>query len=80
MRRLLNLIQDSFLDFFRPLKHEDFGEFGVLVRDESGKLVPMDQADMDDLKAEVDENVSTYWLQKQSEAFAIYGEAILKPQ
>lgn len=71
--RLLNLIRD----FFRPL---DFGEFGVLVRDGNGNFVPMDQADMDDLKSEVRELERDFWFKKEAEAFATYGEAILKLQ
>jgi hypothetical protein len=78
MRRLLNLIQDA-IDFFKPAP-VDFGKFGVLVRDEAGNLVPMDQAYMDDLKAEVHEGIKAFWLKKQAEAFATYGEAILRPQ
>ena len=78
MRRLLNLIQDA-IDFFKPAP-VDFGEFGVLIRDESDNLVPMDQAYMDNLKAEVHESTKAFWLKKQAEAFATYGEAILKPQ
>ncbi len=70
------LIRDT-LDFFRPL---DFGEFGVLVRDEAGNMVPMDQAYMDDLKAEVHEMEKDFWLRKEAEAFATYGGAILQPQ
>ncbi|KKN88773.1 hypothetical protein LCGC14_0243800 [marine sediment metagenome] len=76
MRRLLSMIQDA----FRPLQREDFGEFGVMVRNESGNLVPMTQAYMDDLKAEVHEMEEDFWFQKQAEAFATHGEAILKPQ
>jgi hypothetical protein len=79
MRRLINLIRDA-IDFFRPLNREDFGEFGVLVRDEDGNMVPMDQGYFDNLKADVDERVEDFWFQKEAEAFAIHGEAILKSQ
>ncbi len=74
MSKLFNLIQD----FFSP--KVDFGEFGVLVRDESGNLAPMDQAYMDDLKVEVQGLQEDFWNWKEAEAFATYGEAILKPQ
>lgn len=73
MRRLFNLI----FNFFQPL---DFGEFGVLVRDENGNVVPMDQAYFDKLKAGVHKDIEHFWVSKQAEAFAIHGEAILKPQ
>lgn len=76
IRKLFKLVRD----FFRALKREDFGEFGVKVQDESGNLVPMDQAYMDNLKAEVHELEKNFWLRKQAEAFATHGEAILKPQ
>ena len=58
----------------------DFGEFGVLVRDAAGNMVPMDQAYMDNLKATVHEGIEDFWVSKQAEAFATHGEAILKPQ
>jgi len=77
--RLLNLIRDA-LDFFRPLNRLDFGEFGVMFRDGDGNMVPMDQADMDDLKFGVERDISAFWLIEESKAVALYGEAILKPQ
>jgi hypothetical protein len=79
MRRLFDLILDAW-DFFRPLKREDFGEFGVLVRDEDDNMVPMDQAFFDALAADVHEREDDFWFQLQAEAFATHGEAILKPQ
>jgi hypothetical protein len=78
MRRLINLIRDA-IDFFRPAP-VDFGEFGVLVRDESGNMVPMDQAYFDHLKDDVDERVADFWFRHEAKAFATHGEAVLKPQ
>jgi hypothetical protein len=78
MQRLFNLVRDA-IDFFRPM-NTDFGEFGVLVLDEDDNFVPMDQAYFDDLKADVHERQEDFWFQKQAEAFATHGEAILKPQ
>lgn len=76
IRKLFKLVRD----FFRALKREDFGEFGVKVQDESGNLVPMDRDYMNALEAEVHELEKNFWLRKQAEAFATHGEAILKPQ
>lgn len=78
MRRLWNLILDAW-DFFRPVD-TDFGEFGVLVRDEDGNFVPMDQAHLDNMKADLDERIEDFWFQKEAEAFETHGEAILKMQ
>lgn len=77
MRRLLSLLQDAIEYFRSPL---DFGEFGVLVRDGDGNLVPMDQDDMYDLKTEVEKSEADFWSKKQAEAFATHGSAILKLQ
>lgn len=79
MRRLIDFIRDA-LDFFRPV---DFGEHGILVRDETGNLVPMDDAFMERMKAETHEAIEAiedFWFQKEAEAFETHGEAILRPQ
>ena len=76
MRRIFNLVRDA-IDFFRPV---DFGDHGILVRDESGNLVPMDDAFMERMKAEVDEGIEDFWFQKEAEAFAVHGEGILNTQ
>jgi hypothetical protein len=79
MRRLLDLILDAW-DFFRPLKREEFGEFGIMFRNKDGNFVPMVQADMDALKADVDERIEDFWFRHEAKAFETHGEAILKPQ
>ncbi len=74
MNRFFNWL----LDMVRPL---DFGEFGVMMRDEeSGELRPMIGADVLALEQETDEAVAEWWFRKEAEAFAIHGEAIVRPQ
>lgn len=59
----------------------DFGEFGVLMRDEeTGELRPMVGADMLAMQEETDEAVADWWFKKEAEAFAIHGDGITRVQ
>lgn len=73
MRDFLNRI----LDFFSP-EDTDFGEFGILVRDDAGNMVPMDQDYFDKMEAETTEAMEEHWLTLEAEAFETHGPGIMQ--